>query len=162
MRRALITATIVGIATLACQRPESPSDTPPPIAEAEEGVQAFWSAYVAAAKAGDASALGQLHAPDVYLVEPGMPTLRGRDAVAAAFGEGFTAVKYSEINIRPALTEWHGERVFQVGTYDDRFTMQGQAMRSYGRYSGVFVRDSAGKWLVSRAVVAMDSSAAVK
>ena len=48
--------------------------------------------------------------------------------------------------------------MFQVGTYDDQFTLQGQERRSFGRYSGVFVRDSSGKWLVARAVVAMDSS----
>ncbi len=162
MRRVFVLVLLCSVLAAACQVAATPDSGPPPIAEAEAGVRVFWETYVAAAKAGNATALSELHSADVFLVEPGMPTLRGRDAVAAAFGEGFKAVQYAEVNIRPELTEWSGEHVFQVGSYDDRFTVQGQAMRSFGRYSGVFVRDSSGKWLVSRAVVAMDSSSAVK
>lgn len=162
MRRVFVPVLLTSTLAAACMQAGSSNDGPPPIAEAEAGVRIFWDAYIAAATSGNATALSQLHAADVFLVEPGMPTLRGRDAVAAAFGEGFKAAQYSEVNIRPELTEWHGEHVFQVGSYDDRFTVQGQVTRTFGRYAGVFVRDSTGKWLVSRAVVAMDSSAVVK
>jgi len=158
MLRTAAPALLLACVVAACQgggRNEAPA---PSVADAEAGVGKFWADYTAAAKAGDAAALAQLHTADAYIVEPGMPTLHGRDAVAGAFGEGFKAVKYSMINIRPELTEWHGSQVFQVGTYDDQFTLQGQERRSFGRYSGVFVRDSSGKWLVARAVVAMDSS----
>lgn len=115
-----------------------------------------------AVKAGDATALAALHAPNVYLVEPGMPTMRGRDAVAAAFSEGFKVVKYAEVNIDPDLTEWFGDRIFQAGSFDDRFSIQGKAQASYGRYTGFFEKDSAGTWHVLRALVAQDSVVTLK
>ncbi len=152
-------ALIIGIAVAACAQPKP---APPSPDEARTAIDAWWTQYVTAVKAADATSLAAMHSDSVYLAEPGMPTMRGRAAVAAAFTEGFKVVRYSAVNIEPDITEWHGTQVVQVGTYNDRFEMQGKPQASYGRYSAVFERDTAGVWRVLRAVVAMDSAVAVK
>ncbi|MBW7933595.1 MAG: DUF4440 domain-containing protein [Gemmatimonadaceae bacterium] len=155
MSRVAFLAVILG--TSACAAPKEAPAPQPTAEEARATLDTWWASYVGAVKAGDATALAGMHATDVYLVEPGMPTMRGRDAVAAAFGEGFKVVKYAEVNIHPELTEWIGEQIFQAGSFDDRFSVQGKTQASYGRYTGLFAKDSTGAWRVVRALVAQDS-----
>ncbi|MDQ8154764.1 MAG: DUF4440 domain-containing protein [Gemmatimonadota bacterium] len=157
MKKSRVAVLAVILSAIACAAPKQTPAPQPTAEEARAALDAWWTSYAVAVKAGDAAALAAMHAPDVYLVEPGMPTMRGRDAVAAAFGEGFKVVKYAELNIHPEVTEWFGERIFQAGSFDDRFAIQGKSQASYGRYTGFFEKDSAGTWRVLRALVAQDS-----
>lgn len=157
MKKSRVAALAVMLTAIACAAPKQVPAPQPTAEEARAALDAWWTAYASAVKAGDAAALAAMHAPDVYLVEPGMPTMRGREAVATALSDLFKMVKYAEVNIHPELTEWVGERIFQAGSFDDRFAVQGKSQASYGRYTGFFERDSTGAWRVLRVLVAQDS-----
>lgn len=146
-----------GVVVVACNAPKEPAQ-PSSIESARAELDAWWRQYETAVKAGDVATLGPMHADSVYLVEPGAPTLHGRAAVVGFLSEAFKSVQYVEVSIRPEQSEWVGDRVFQVGSYNDRFEVQGQSQASYGRFAGLFQRDSVGHWQVLRAVVALDSA----
>ena len=148
----------VAVAALVACSPPKEAPTPRDLESARAELDAWWSKYATAVKAGDVGTLGPMHADSVYLVEPGAPTLRGRMAVESFMSEALKAVQYSEVNIRPDHTEWVGDRILQLGTYNDLATMQGQRQASFGRFAGLFQRDSTGNWQVLRAVIALDSA----
>lgn len=68
------------------RRPEEDC-APPSIETARTELDAWWRKYETAVKAGDVATLGPMHADSACLVEPGVPTLRGRTAVVAFLGE---------------------------------------------------------------------------
>lgn len=151
---------VVGIALLglACASPER--ETPPPdLSVVRAQIDSVWAQYSAAAVGGDASAIVQLYADSAYVVESGLPTIRGNAALRSVVKEVLGAVRFLESSIRPELTEIAGDRVLQFGTYRDVLQSAGKpAEVVVGRFAAVLLRDSTSSWRVSRLIAVADST----
>lgn len=143
---------------LACASPERESP-PPDLSVVRAQIDSVWTTYSAAAVGGDASAIAQLYADDAYLVESGLPTIRGNAAIRSVVSELLGGVRFLEASIRPELTEIAGDHVLQFGAYRDVLQSTGKpAEVVFGRFAAVLVRDSTSSWRVSRLIAVADST----
>ena len=108
---------------------------------------------------GDADALAGLYADSAYVVESGLPTVRGNTALRSVVKEVLGGVRFLDSSILPELTEAAGDRVLQFGTYRDVLQATGKpAEVTVGRFAAVLLRDSTSAWRVSRLVAVADST----
>lgn len=122
-------------------------------------LDSLWAQYAAAAVAGDGEAIARLYTDSLYLVESGLPTVRGNAALRTVVKDVLAGVRFHESSIRPELTELAGDRVLQFGEYRDVLQATGQPpQRVFGRFSAVLQQDSAGSWRVSRLIAVADST----
>ena len=143
---------------LACASPPRESQEPDLSAIRSE-LDSLWARYSAAVIAGDAEAVARLYTDSAYLVESGLPTVRGNAAVRAVANEVLGNIRILESSVRPELTETAGSRVLQFGTYRDVLQPSGQpAQVVLGRFAAVLERDSAATWRVSRLFAFPDSA----
>lgn len=118
----------------------------------------LWAAYGAAVIAGDGDAIARLYTDSAYLVESGLPTVRGKAALRTVVTDVLKGVRFLESSVSPELTELAGDRALQFGTYRDVLQPTGQpAQLVVGRFAAVFQRDST-FWRVSRLVAVADST----
>lgn len=144
--------------SLACSTPRQ-ENAAPDLAAVRAQVDTLWATYSRAAIAGDADALARLYMDDAYLVESGLPTVRGNSALRAVVKDVLESVRFLEASITPELTELAGDRVLQFGTYRDVLQPTGQpAQVVVGRFAAVLQRDSAAVWKLSRLVAVADST----
>ena len=151
---------ILGIAllALACASPEREGPLPD-VSVVRTQIDSVWTKYSAAAVGGDAEALAQLYADGAYVVESGLPTIRGNAALRAVVKEVLGGVRFLESSIRPELTEIAGDRVLQFGTYRDVLQSTGKpAEVVVGRFAAVLLRDGTSSWRVSRLIAVADST----
>lgn len=150
----------VVILGLACAAPESEAPGRD-VALVRTQLDSLWAQYAAAAVAGDADAIARLYTDSLYLVESGLPTVRGNAALRTVVKDVLAGVRFHESNIRPELTELAGDRVLQFGEYRDVLQATGQPPQAvFGRFSAVLQQDSAGAWRVSRLIAVADSTVA--
>lgn len=143
---------------LACSSPRQESP-PPDLSAVRIELDSLWARYSAAAIAGDADAIAQLYTDSAYLVESGLPTVRGNAALRLVVKDVLGGVRFLEASIRPELTETAGDRVLQFGTYRDVIQPTGQpAQVVAGRFAAVLQRDSTASWRVSRLIAVADST----
>lgn len=122
-------------------------------------IDSVWTKYSAAAVSGDADAIAQLYADSAYLVESGLPTIRGNAAIRSVVKEVLGGVRFLESSIRPELTEIAGDRVLQFGAYRDVLQSTGNpAEVVFGRFAAVLLRDSTSSWRLSRLIAVADST----
>ena len=148
----------IALLGLACVSPgrESP---PPDLSVIRAQLDSLWMKYSAAAVNGDANAIAHLYADSAYVVESGLPTIRGNAALRSVVKEVLGGVRFLESSIRPELTEMAGERVLQFGAYRDVLQSTGKpAEVVVGRFAAVLVRDSTSSWRVSRLIAVADST----
>lgn len=145
---------------LACSTPES--ETPrPDLSVVRAQLDTLWAQYAAAAVAGDGETIARLYTDSLYLVESGLPTIRGNAALRAVVKDVLAGVRFHEATIRPELTEFVGDQVLQMGVYRDVLQATGQQPQVvFGRFSAVLQQDSAGAWRVSRLIAVADSTVA--
>ena len=151
---------ILGIAllALACASPEREGPLPD-VSVVRTQIDSVWTKYSAAAVGGDAEALVQLYADGAYVVESGLPTIRGNAALRAVVKEVLGGARVLESSIRPELTEIAGDRVLQFGTYRDVLQSTGKpAEVVVGRFAAVLLRDGTSSWRVSRLIAVADST----
>ncbi|MBC7790895.1 MAG: DUF4440 domain-containing protein [Anaerolineae bacterium] len=154
-RRLTVGAVVLGFACASPQR-ESPA---PDLAVVRAQIDSVWTKYSAAAVAGDADAIARLYADSAYVVESGLPTIRGNTALRSVVKEVLGGVHFLESSIRPEMTELAGDRVLQFGAYRDVLQSTGKpAEVVVGRYAAVLVRDSTSAWRVSRLIAVADST----
>lgn len=123
-------------------------------------LDSLWARYSAAVIAGDAEAVARLYTDSAYLVELGLPTVRGNSAVRAVAMEVLGGIRILESSVRPELTETAGDRVLQFGTYRDVLQPSGQPTQVVlGRFAAVLERDTAATWRLSRLFAFPDSTA---
>ncbi len=143
---------------LACASPRQESP-PPDLSVVRTQLDSLWAQYSAAAVAGDADAIAQLYTDSAYLVESGLPTVRGNAALRSVVKDVMGAVRFLEASVRPELTEIAGDRVLQFGTYRDVIQPSGQpAQVVAGRFAAVLQRNSTASWRVSRLIAVADST----
>ena len=149
---------VVALWSFACGSAQ-PEPAVPDLAAVRAELDSLWTRYADAAIAGDADAIVQLYTESPYLIESGLPTARTRAELSAAAKNVLGSVDILEATITPEVTEFAGDRVLQFGTYRDVLQAPGQPVQVvHGRFSAVFLRDSASSWRVSRLVAVMDSS----
>ena len=145
---------------LACARPESGAPRSD-LSLVRTQLDSLWAQYSAAAVAGDGDAIARLYTDSLYLVESGLPTVRGNAALRTVVKDVLAGVRFHESSIRPEVTEFAGDRVLQFGEYRDVLQATGQPPQAvYGRFSAVLQQDTAGAWRVSRLVAVSDSTVA--
>ena len=148
----------VVVLALACAAP--PPETPrPDIAVVRGQLDSLWTKYSAAAVAGDVEGIARLYTDSPYVVESGLPTIRGSAALRAVVKDVFAGVRIQEAIIRPEMTEIVGDRALQIGEYRDVLQPTGQPVQTvFGRFSAVLQHDSSGTWRVSRLIAVADST----
>ncbi len=143
---------------LACAAPE-PRAPEVDLSRVRTQLDSLWAQYSAAAVAGDGDAIARLYTDSMYLVESGLPTIRGNAALRTAVKDVLAGVRFHESAISPELTELAGDHVLQFGTYRDVLQATGQSPQvTFGRFSAVLQHDSAGSWRVSRLIAVADST----
>lgn len=144
--------------TLGCTTPR-PGPAAPDLAVVRGEIDSVWAAYRRAALAGDTEALAQLYAGDPYVIESGLPTIRGDSAFRSTVAGVLAGVRFLDSRITPDRTEFAGDRVLQFGTYRDDLQPTGQPVQVvHGRFVAVFVPDTSGGWKISRLVAVADST----
>ena len=124
-------------------------------------LDSLWAQYAAAAVAGDGDAIARLYTDSLYLVESGLPTIRGNAALRTVVKDILAGVRFHESTIRPELTEFAGDQVLQFGEYRDVLQATGQPLQVvFGRFSAVLQQDSAGAWRIRRLIAVADSTVA--
>jgi len=143
---------------LACASPRQESP-PPDLNVVRTELDTLWAHYSAAVIAGDAEAIAQLYTDSAYVVESGLPTIRGKAALRSVVKDVLGGVRFLQASIQPELTEPAGDRVLQFGTYRDVLQQSGQpAAVVMGRFTAVLQRDSTSLWRVSRLMAVADST----
>lgn len=145
---------------LACAAPE-PDAPRPDVTVVRTQLDSLWTQYAAAAVAGDVEAIANFYTDSAYIVESGLPTIRGKAALRSTAQNVFAGIRFHEASIRPELTEVVGDHVLQFGAYRDVLQPTGQPVQVvFGRFSAVLHQDSAGSWRISRLIAVADSTVA--
>ncbi len=117
--------------------------------EAKE-VEAAMKEYARLLAAHDSAGLAASYAPDGELLEPGMDSLRGPQAIRK-FLESFGEVRIESASMVPESTDVWGGVAMQWGTYAERVAEPGKAAADYrGRFVVQWVRQTGGRWLIRR------------
>ena len=143
---------------LACAAPE-PQAARPDLPSVRSQLDSLWAQYAAAAVAGDVEAIARLYTDSSYVVESGLPTIRGKAELRSVAKDIFASVRFHEAHIRPELTELEGNSVVQFGEYRDVLQPAGKPPQVvFGRFSAVLQQDTSGSWRVSRLIAVADST----
>ena len=153
-----------------CSRSEKPSaDTstvaaaPPAAATTagdESAIRDLNASWFRIYNTHDAAALAALYADDAVLMMPGAPTVRGRDAIKAAYEKDMAAMsKAGNMNNQGSDSEISasGDLAYESNT----FTITDKAGKKIdsGKYVTVFARKD-GKWMIVRDIWNSDAGPA--
>lgn len=132
----LIAAVLVCTTTPALAQDETAGTLPSVELPAE--LQRVLTDYERAWRASDAAALADLFAPDAFVLAPGRPPERGRDAIRAHY-EG----KGGPLSLRALAWAMNGSVGYMIGGYTHT-----PGAPDVGKFSLTLRRDDAGRWLI--------------
>lgn len=156
MPRRTMLGSVLLVVACAAPKPEAPRQD---LALVRAQLDSVWVTYTSAAVAGDGDAIARLYADSLYVVESGLPTVRGMTQLRSVLKEVLGGVRFQQSTINPEFTELVGDHALQVGDYLDVLQATGQPVQSvFGRFSAVFQQDSAGSWRISRLIAVADST----
>jgi uncharacterized protein (TIGR02246 family) len=140
----LLTATLIAVALTACGGPT-------PSAEADmKAIKAVNIAWNKDYNAGDAAAVAALYADDAVLSVPGVPPMRGKEAINAYYLKDVPSARAAGITVADGAASDVGQSIdvaWQWGTYSNT-DKTGQVVES-GKYLTIFERRG-GKWMIVR------------
>jgi ketosteroid isomerase-like protein len=127
-------------------------------AAAKAGIAALRRKYIGAQTAGNATDVAALYsdsaATDIY----GLPKLRGRASIEAAFKADYAARKYTLSEITPIETSVRTSNDgSEIGTYHDLHDAKGKVDHEWGRYLVAAARGADGQWRLDYIMVFPDS-----
>ena len=150
----LPTATLLALALTACGGPA-------PSAEADmkaiKAVNVAWNKHY---NAGDGAAVAALYAEDAVLSVPGVPPMRGKEAISAYYLKDVPSTLAAGITVADDAASDVGQSVdlaWQWGTYHN--TDKAGTVVERGKYLTVFERRG-GKWMIVRDMWNSDSPGA--
>ena len=122
-------------------------------AEIESGIKN----YARLLKAQDAEKIAALYTSDGELLNPGMDTLRGPEAIKK-FLLSLKDVKVEEVDMLPGAIESGANEAMQWGTYTQRVVLPGrtQPLAVAGRYVADWRKQPDGRWLLRRMLTQPD------
>lgn len=131
--------------------------TPPPSPEARAGIESAIQNYARLLKAQDVEKLAALYAPDGELMNPGMDTLRGPEAIRK-FLLTLKDVKVEAVEMLPGAIESGPNQGMEWGTYTQRVVLPGRAqpLAVAGRYVADWRKQPDGRWLLRRMLTQPD------
>jgi uncharacterized protein (TIGR02246 family) len=131
--------------------------TTPPPGDAHAEIEAAIRNYARLVKAQDAEKLAAFYTTDGELLNPGMDTLRGPEAIRK-FLLSIKDVKVQEVEMLPGAIEFGASQAMQWGTYTQRVAFPGrsQALAVAGRYVADWRRQADGRWLLRRMLTQPD------
>jgi len=127
----------------------------PPAVHAE--IEAAIRTYARYLKAQDVEKLVLLYAPDGELMNPGMDTLRGPEAIRK-FLLSLKEVRVQEVEMLPGAIESGGNEAMEWGTYTQRVVLpdRSQPLAVAGRYVAHWRKQADGRWLLRRMLTQPD------
>ena len=148
-KRLVTTAVMLGLAlTAGAQSRSSASAEQASVAEAMKR----YTAALAAGPAGVPALVGSF-ASDGELLEPGMPALKGPDAIREFLEVVGSAVKVTAATATSDSIDVRGDAAYQWGEYSQTVEALGQPAAVYrGRYVAQWVKGAAG-WKLRRLLV---------
>lgn len=124
--------------------------------EIKQARSAFWEAH----GRGDARALAALVTEDAILMAPGMPDIRGRNAIRSTAEQMFEALSISDFKIERSEIEVIDDTAYEVTSYSETLhPTGGKPGVVQGRYVIVWKRGQDGVWRVHRNLFNMASGA---
>ncbi len=128
-------------------------------AAASQGLGVLRNQYVALQTAGDAAGLAALYADSAGVDLYGLPRLRGRPAIHAAFTADFAARKYTLTQIVPVSQNVRTDSdASEIGTYHNMHDVKGTVDHEWGRYIGAFGKGADGQWRIMYLMAFPDST----
>jgi ketosteroid isomerase-like protein len=123
-------------------------------------VDAVNSRFMATFNRGDAAGVGQFYSTDGVLMPPNGAAVKGRSAIAKAWGE---MGKMGGTNLKLHTTELvaHGDMAHEMGTYSiDIKPAKGAVMHDHGKFIVIWKRDPNAGWQLYRDIWNSDVPAA--
>jgi ketosteroid isomerase-like protein len=115
----------------------------------KQGLSALRNQYIALNNAGDAVGLAALHADSAGVDIFGVPRLRGRPAIQAAFAADFAARKFTLTEIVPLAQNFRTDAdATEIGTYHNMYIVKGATTHEWGRFLGAFSKRADGQWQI--------------
>ena len=150
MRRFALLPVAALLVAAACT-PKSPSGAGTTMAvdtaAFKTGLDSLRTRYIALRTANDPTGLAALYTEDAGIDQYGVPRLRGRAAIEAAFQADYTVRKYTLLEINPlgaeARTNTDGS---ELGTFHEMSDSSGTKTHAWGRYLAAFHKDADGQW----------------
>lgn len=126
---------------------------------ANQGLDALRSQYIALQTGGDGPGLAALYADSAGVDLFGLPRLRGRPAIQAAFTSDFAARKYTLTQITPVSRNIRTDAAAtEIGTYHNMHDVKGTVDHEWGRYIGAFEKGTDGQWRIVYLMAFPDST----
>lgn len=98
-------------------------------------VARWWGDYVRDLRGDDPAAVARWFTDSALLMEPGSADVAGRAAIERLFREGLAANQIEDVRIQPREMTAAGARMFEWGTFVERYRPRGGAtMERRGRY----------------------------
>ncbi len=115
---------------------------------AKDGIAKTNGNFVAAYNAGDAAGVAACYTEDGCFMIPGVPTVRGREALAAAF-DGLMGSGVNRVELTTAELLELGDTAIEVGEYK---LFAGDNLADHGRFM-VAWRQVDGNWYLHRDII---------
>jgi ketosteroid isomerase-like protein len=126
---------------------------------AMQELDALRNQYMTLQNAGDAAGLAALHGDSAGVDIYGLPRLRGRPAIQAAFAADFAARKYTLTEIVPVSRNVRTDtEATELGTYHNMHDVKGTIDHEWGRYIGAFGKGPDGQWKIMYIMAFPDST----
>lgn len=129
-------------------------------AQANEQIAKTRTAYQAAWRAGDATAIAELYTQDAFVLYPNQPAVSGHDAIQDYFKGLFTEFPGGEIVLTSDEVVVMGQFAFDRGAYRWKGMAGGTALEDTGKYLVVLQLQPDGTWKVARDMDNSDRPAA--
>ena len=111
------------------------------------GLDSLRARYIALRTGDDAAGLAGLYSADAGIDQYGLPRLRGRPSIEAAFKTDMAARKYTLLEIMPLNLEARTNTdASEIGTYHEMSDSSGTKGHAWGRYLAAFTKESDGMW----------------
>lgn len=134
----VIAVLAVGAQSLAAQTPEA-------------AVEQSMRGYAAALKDGPPEAVAAWYTKDGELLLPGLPTMKGPEAIRAFLAPMASAVEVESVAVTTDFVEVHGDSADLWGTYRQVAGEKGKPKQAYGgRYAALWHHEADGKWRLAR------------
>ena len=128
--------------------------------EVKAAVDSLWSGYAHASDRKDAAAFGVLFTEDAALVYPGVPTVRGRQAIQERLVSMYADIDPTGLRVEADETRVSGTLAVQTGTFEENFNEKSAAKTRYGRFVMIAEPERERSWKIRRLFVVVDSTVA--